>query len=208
MSNNLKVGDLATVIEGRGGANHVRSAPVKVDNCGNCIGSIPEHAVLEILPKPDSWAGAYPHKAGNRVWWYVRGRTNKYLATDRFEVVEGWSAAAENGVAYLEPLEPVPGCHDTMGTSLDTHLGPTSRAYVLPPDGLNVRKEADPHAAWVELLAQGTVVTVTGDPECGNKMVWWQVQREGAARPIGWASEDSGLLSTIHEWYLAPLTLE
>lgn len=90
-----------------------------------------------------------------------------------------------------------------MGTALDTHLQAGQQAYVLPSDGLNLRKEADPKATRVGGLPQGTVVTLTGRPQCSNKTVWWQVQRIGAAGPAGWASEGN-----LVEWFLAPLTLE
>ena len=155
-------------------------------------------------------AGPAPiqHSDGVHVWWYVRGRTDKKLAPDRFEVIEGWTAANENADPFLMRMENVIACRDTMGTALDTHLETGQQAYVLPPDGLNIRKEADPHATRVGGLPQGTVVTVTGDPECDTKMVWWQAQRIGATSPAGWVSEGSGLIPSIQEWFLVPLTLE
>lgn len=201
MSNDLNVGDLALVIPGKG-ANNVRNKPN-----GTVTGQIPEHAVLAILSRPADWTGAYPHTDGVHVWWYVRGRTEKKLAADRFEVIEGWTAANEKNQAFLQKWESTIACRDTMGTALDTHLQAGQQAYVLPPDGLNIRKDADPDAARVGGLLQGTIVTVTGKPECDKKMVWWQAQRLGAASPAGWVSEGSGLLSNDLESYLAPLTL-
>ena len=195
MSNELNVGDLAIVIPGKG-ANNVRNKPN-----GTVKGQIPEHAVLAILPRPAGWTGAYPHTDGVHVWWYVRGRTDKKLAADQFEVIEGWTAASERADPFLLRMDTVIACRDTMGTALDTHLQSGQEAYVLPPNGLNIRKEAD--ATRVGGLLQGTVITVTGTPECDTKMVWWQAQRIGAASPAGWVSEGNTL-----EWFLAPLTLE
>ena len=40
------------------------------------------------LPKPDSWAGAYPYDDGGHVWLYVRRRS--MLPDGRFIFVEGW----------------------------------------------------------------------------------------------------------------------
>lgn len=210
MSHDLNPGDLAIVISGNG-PNNVRRKPdvksprVKTQKEDS---QIPEHAVLAILPRPAGWTGAYPHNDGAHTWWYVRGRTDKKLAADRFSVIEGWTAANENGVSFLQKMDTAVGCRDTMGTGLDTHLGTGQEAYVLPPDGLNIRGDAGPHAPRLDGLAQGTVVTVMGDPKCDHKAVWWQVQRLSAAHPAGWASEGSGLLASAPEWYLAPLTLE
>lgn len=202
MSNNLNAGDLALVIPGKG-ANNVRSKPN-----GTVTGQIPEHAVLAILSRPADWTNAYPYNDGIHVWWYVRGKTDKKPAADRFEVIEGWTAANENNQAFLQRWESAVACLDTMGTALDTHLQAGQEAYVLPPDGLNIRSEADPHATRVGGLLQGKIVTVTGKPRCDTKMVWWQMQRIGVTSPVGWVSEGSGLLSSDLEWYLAPLTLE
>lgn len=197
MSNDLNAGDLAIVIAGTG-ANNVRNKPN-----GAVKGQIPEHTVLAILPRPAGWTGAYPHNDGVHVWWYVRGRTEKKLASDQFEVIEGWTAANERAEPFLLRMETAIACRDTMGTARDTHLQAGQQVYVLPPDGLNIRGDADPHATRVGGLLQGTVVTVTGTPQCDNKMVWWQAQRIGAAGPAGWISEGN-----IVEWFLAPLTLE
>ncbi len=131
----------------------------------------------------------------------MRGRTEKKLAFDQFEVIEGWAAANEKANPFLKRMETAIACHDTMGTALDTHLQAGQEAYVLPPDGLKIRKDADPHATRVGGLLQGTIVTVTGTLECDTKMVWWQAQRIGAAGPAGWVSEGN-----IVEWFLAPLT--
>jgi hypothetical protein len=90
-----------------------------------------------------------------------------------------------------------------MGTSLETHLEVNQQAYVLPPEGLNVRKEADPLADRIGGLGQGAIVTISGGPVCDTKMVWWQVKPLSAAGPAGWVSEGN-----ILEWFLAPLTLE
>lgn len=79
MAINLNAGDLAIVTSGKG-ANNVRNKPN-----GTVKGQIPEHAVLAILPRPADWSGAYPHDDGVHVWWYVRGTTDKKLASDRFE---------------------------------------------------------------------------------------------------------------------------
>lgn len=210
MSNNLSAGDLAIVISGNG-PNNVRQKPdiksplVKAKKEES---QIPEHAVLAILPRPAGWSGTYPLDDGVHVWWYVRSRTEKKLVADRFDVIEGWTAASENGHVFLLKMDTAVACRDTMGTGLDTHLQTGQEAYVLPPDGLNLRSDADPHATRIGGLAQGTVVTVTGSSRCDGKMVWWQVQRSGAARPAGWVSEGSGLLASTLEWFLAPLTLE
>ncbi len=197
MSNPPNAGDLAIVIPGQG-ANNLRNKPN-----GTVTGKIPEHAVLAVLSRPVGWTGAYPHDDGTHVWWYVRGRTDQKLAADRFEVIEGWTAANEKDQAFLQRWESTVACRDTMGTALYTHLQAGQQAYVLPSDGLNIRKEADPKATRVGGLPQGTVVTLTGRPQCSNKTVWWQVQRIGAAGPAGWASEGN-----LVEWFLAPLTLE
>lgn len=197
MSSDLNVGDLAIVIPGKG-ANNVRNRPN-----GTVKGQIPEHAVLAILPRPAGWTGDYPYGDGTHVWWYVRGRTDKKLAPDRFEVIEGWTAANENDNPFLVRMESVIACRDTMGAALDTHLQTGQQAYALSPDGLNIRKEADPHATRIGGLLQGTIITVTYSPECDTKMVWWQAQRIGASKSAGWVSEGN-----IVEWFLAPLTLE
>lgn len=210
MSNDLNIGDLAIVISGNR-ANNVRQKPniqSPLVKTKKEEAQIPEHAVLAILPRPAGWTGAYPHDDGVHVWWYVRGRTDKKLASDQFDVIEGWTAANERGTPFLRRMETAIACRDTMGTALDTHLQAGQQAYVLPPDGLNIRKDADPDTARVGGLLQGTIVTVTGKPECDTKMVWWQAQRIGVTRPAGWVSEGSGLLSSDLEWYLAPLTLE
>lgn len=196
VSDDLNAGDLAIVIPGSG-PNNVRQRP-NIRSARK--GQIPEHAVLAILPRPAGWTGAYPHSDGVHVWWYVRGRTDKKLAADRFEVIEGWTAANENSIAFLQRMDTAIACHDTMGTGLDTHLQAGQEAYALPSDGLNIRKEADPQATRVGGLAQGTIVRVMGGPKCDTKMVWWQAQRIGAAGPAGWVSEGN-----IVEWFLAPL---
>jgi hypothetical protein len=195
----FKVGDIAVVMAGLGGPNNVREKPA---TGGRRIGKIPEHAVLAILPKPEGWRGAYPHRDGTYEWWYVRGRTGTEPADGRFQVIEGWTVASKQGQSYLRRMEPSQGCLDTMGTALDTHLQIGQQAYVLPLDGLNVREAADPHAKRIGGLVQGTVVTLEGGPECDSKMVWWQVKPLNAPQPKGWASEGN-----ILEWFLAPLTL-
>lgn len=197
VSYDLNTGDLALVIPSKG-PNNVRDVP-----SGAVRGQIPEHAVLAILSRPADWTGAYPHTDGVHFWWYVRGRTDKKLAPDRFEVIEGWIAANKSDDPFLMRMESVIACRDTMGTALDTHLQSRQQVYVLPPEGLNIRSEADPLATRLSGLPQGMIVTVTGSPECDTKMVWWQVQRMGAASPAGWVSEGN-----ILEWLLAPLTLD
>ena len=195
----LKAGDLAVVMAGMGGSNNVREKPA---TSGRRIGQIPEHTVLAILPKPENWRGAYPHRDGTYEWWYVRGRTETKLADGRFRVIEGWTATSKNGQSYLMLMEPGHGCLDTMGTALDTHLQNGQQAYVLPPEGLNVRKAGDPHAERIGGLVQGMVVTVHGSPVCDSKMVWWRVEPLDSPEPAGWASEGNN-----SEWFLAPLTL-
>jgi hypothetical protein len=202
MSNNLNVGDLAIVIPDKG-KNNVRQRP---NIRSSRTGQIPEHAVLAILPRPAGWAGDYPYGDGTHVWWYVRGRTEKKLVADRFDVIEGWTAASKNADPFLMRFEDAIACRDKMGAALNTHLQTRQQAYVLPPDGLIIRKEADPDATRVGGLEQGTVVTVMGGPKCDTKdtkMVWWQAQRIGAAGPADWVSEGNSV-----EWFLAPLTLE
>jgi hypothetical protein len=201
MSDNLNPGDLAIVIKGSGGANNVRSEPVEVPNCGNCVGSIPENAVLEILPKPDSWTGAYPHNDGVRVWFYVRRRA--MLPDGRFIFIEGWTAASKNHQDYLMRKGASQACLDPMGTVFSTYLFVGVDAKVLPREGLNIRKDADPNADHVGGLAKGTVITITDGPVCAGKMVWWQVKLAGSGKPAGWVSEGDGI-----EWFLAPLPLE
>lgn len=203
MSHSLKPGDLAVVNQG-GGLNNVRAKP---DTGGAVRGQIPENAVLAILAKPTNWRRAYPHNDGVHVWWYVRGRTEDRLTGGRFRVIQGWTAANKNDQSFLTRIDTVQGCLDTMGTSLGTHLSIGQEAYVLPSKGLNVRKEADPQGDQVGGLAQGTVVEVLGGPECNTKMVWWQVKPVNSPGPSGWASEGSGLISSIEEWFLVPLTL-
>jgi hypothetical protein len=199
MSHELRIGDLAVVIKGKGDPNNVRRDP----RIGARIkGKIPEHAILAILAEPTGWAKAYPYDDGTYVWFYVRGRTKAKHADGRFKVVEGWTASSQNGRPFLSRMVPSLGCRDTMGTALDTHLGHGQQAYVLPADGLNVRKEADPLGDKIGGLLAGTVVTVMGDPKCDTKMVWWQVKPLNASGPSGWASEGN-----ILEWFLAPLTL-
>lgn len=200
MSNNLNVGDLAIVIPDKD-PNNVRNKPN-----GTVKGKIPEHAVLAILPRPAGWTGAYPHTDDIHVWWYVRSRTDKKLASDHFDVIEGWTAAIKNADPFLMRFEDAIACRDKMGAAVTTHLQTRQQAYVLPPEGLNIRKEANPDATLVGGLEQGTVVTVMGGPKCDTKdtkMVWWQAQRISAASPAGWVSEGN-----IVEWFLAPLTLE
>ena len=200
MSHKIQVGDLAIVIPGHGGPNNVRRNP----RIGARIkGKVPEHAVLAILSKPAIWQGAYPHADGRFVWWYVRGRTETKTADGRFKVIEGWSAVSENGMNFLRRMPPSVGCLDTMGTSLDTHIQSGQQAYVLPKEGLNVRRNADPHAARVGGLPTGSVVEITGGPECDSKTVWWKVNSLHPAGLSGWVSEGN-----ILEWFLAPLTME
>ena len=196
---NLNTGDLAIVISGNG-PNNVRQGP-NIRSARK--GQIPQHALLAILPRPAGWTGAYPHSDGVRVWWYVRGRTEKMPAPDRFEVIEGWTAAGAKGNPFLGPWKPAVTCVDAAGMTPVTHLLAGQEAYVLPPDGLNIREQADPHAARVGGLAPGTIVTLVGGPTCNSNTVWWQVQRSGAAGPAGWVSEGDSA-----EWFLAPLTLE
>lgn len=66
----------------------------------------------------------------------------------------------------------------------------------------NIDLVFDAGGAAIGGLAEGAVVTITAGPECGNKMVWWQVRRVNGGRPIGWVSEQNGI-----EQLLAPLTL-
>jgi hypothetical protein len=199
MSHELKPGDLAVVIAGRGGPNNIRRDP-KIG--ARIKGKIPEHAVLAILPKPEGWTGTYPYNDGTYVWFYARGRTQAKHVDGRFKVVEGWTAASKNGASFLRRMIPSLGCRDTMGTALDTYLGHGQQAYVLPADGLNVRTQADLRGDKIGGFRAGTVVTVTGTPECDTKMVWWQVEPLKASGPSGWVSEGNTL-----EWFLAPLTL-
>ncbi|MCO6452685.1 MAG: SH3 domain-containing protein [Caldilineales bacterium] len=199
MAHTLQVGDLAVVIAGQGGPNNVRRSP-KIG--ARIKGKIPEHAVLAILPKPAGWQGAYPHSAGGFLWWYVRGRTETKTADGRFKVIEGWSAASENSTAFLRRMPPSVGCLDTMGTTLDTNLQSGQQAYVLPKDGLNVRRNSAPNATRVGGLRTGSIVEITGGPECDSKMVWWQVKSLHPAAQSGWVSGGN-----ILEWFLAPLTL-
>jgi hypothetical protein len=201
MPDNLNPGDLAVVIKGSGGANNVRLESVEVPNCGNCIGSIPENGVLEILPKPDGWAGAYPHNDGVHVWVYVRRRA--MLPDGSFKVIEGWTAASKNHQDYLMRMGTAQACLDTMGTVFYTYLFVGVDAKVLPPEGLIIRKEADTHANRVGGLTQGTVVTITDGPVCAGKMVWWQVKLAGSSKPAGWVREGDG-----SEGFLGPLPLE
>jgi hypothetical protein len=195
----LQDGDLTVVIAGRGGPNNVRKKPKPTSRR---IGKIPEHAVLAILPKPEGWSRGYPYDDGVYVWCYVRGRTKNKRSDGSFKVIEGWTVAGKDDQSFLRRMPRSQGCLDTMGTALDTHLQQGQEAYVLPKEGLNVRKAGDPHAAKVGALRTGTVVTVTGDPECDSKMVWWQVEPLNAPGSRGWASEGN-----ILEWFLAPLTL-
>jgi hypothetical protein len=200
MSHNINIGDLAIVIPDAGGANNVRRDP----RIGARIkGKIPEHAVLAILPKPVGWQGAYPYDDGVHRWLFVRGRTAEQRSDGRFKIVQGWTAASKNGVTYLGRMSESHACHDTMGTSLQTQLRTGQQAYVLPADGLNVRKQADPQGAYLGGLLSGAVVVVNGGPACDTKMVWWQVQPLRPPGPKGWASEGSG-----PDHYLVPLTLE
>lgn len=203
MSHDLRPGNLAVVNQG-GGPNNVRAKP---DTGAAVKGQIPENAVLAILAKPTNWRGTYPHNDGVYVWWYVRGRKEAKLAGGRFRVIQGWTAANKNGQSFLTRMDTGEGCLDTMGTALGTQLNVGQQAYVLASEGLNVRKEADPQGDQVGVLAQGAVVEVLGGPECNTKMVWWQVKPLNSPGPSGWASESSGLLSSIEEWFLVPLTL-
>ena len=201
----LEVGILAVVLTGSGGANRVRKKP-KVG--AGVKGKIPEHAVLAVLPKPKGWKKAYPYDDGVHVWWYVRGRTNRQRSSGRFEVIQGWTAASENGESYLGGIGTEKGCLDTMGTQFDTHLGQGLEAYVLASDGLNVRKEAGQDGKKKGALRTGTVVTVIGDPVCDSKTVWWQVEPLKSKGPSGWVSEGGfDVERDFLEWYLAPLTL-
>ena len=206
MTHILKAGDLALVIPGNG-ANLVRFGPSTNDNMKE--GTLPEHAVLAILPQPADWKKPYPHNDGHHMWYWVRGRTDEQGPDGRFKIVEGWTAANENRTPYLERMSTNHACRDTMGTSFDTHQSSGQQAYVLPADRLNVRKESDPHGKRIGVLRAGTVVTVTGNPECDTKMVWWRVKPLNAHGPKGWVSEggyDEDL--AYQEWYLVPLTLE
>ncbi|MBN1815665.1 MAG: SH3 domain-containing protein [Anaerolineae bacterium] len=202
----LVVGALALVLQGSGKANRVRTEP-KIG--ARIKGGIPEHAVVAILPKPKDWSKGYPYNDGVHIWWYVRGRTKAQLSDGRFRVIEGWTAASKNGELYLGVWDTEQGCLDTMGTALDTHLQQGQQAYVLPAEGLNVRKEADPHGDRIGGLRMGTVVTVGDKPACDSKMVWWKVKPLNAARLSGWVSEGAwDIERDFFEWYLAPLTLE
>ncbi len=199
MLKHFQVGSLAIVIPGKGG-NNVRATP----NGALVDGSpIPEHAVLALLPRPANWNGAYPYALNTHVWWYGRSRTEEQVAPHRFRVIEGWTAANEGANDFIRLMQPAVACYDTMGTALLTNLGAGQQAYVLPSDGLNVRAQPDQHSARVDGLLSGSVITVTGNPVCNHKMVWWQVQPIGAAKPIGWCSEGDA-----QEWFLIPLTLE
>lgn len=123
MPNTLSAGDLAIVIPGNG-PNNVRQKPdiksplVKATKEES---QIPEHAVLAVLPCPAGWTGTYPHDDGVQLWWYVRGRTENKLAADRFEVIEGLTAASQKGHALMLKMDTAVACRDTMRTTLDTH---------------------------------------------------------------------------------------
>jgi|GEM_PF-2477599 len=201
MANTFRPGDLVIVVPGVGGGNNVRSAPAALPKCGNCIGGFPEHAIITILPPPADWAEAYPKDDGVFVWYYARGRTAAKWPDGRFKVIEGWTAASKNDLDYLTPVGVGIACWDTMGTQFNTALEVGQQAYVLPSDGLIVRRDAGGDA--ISGLAEGAIVTITAGPECGDKMIWWQVRRVNGGRPIGWVSEGKGI-----EQLLAPLTLE
>ncbi len=209
MSNGLEVSDLALVIPGNG-ANLVRSEPeIPEIRNQNVIGSIPEHAVLAILPEPADWKKPYPHNDGRHRWFWVRGRSDKKERDGRFKIVTGWTAANKSGTVYLKRMSANHACLDAMGTAFDTHQNSGQQAYVLPADTLNVRKESDLHSQRIGRLRAGTVITVTGRPECDTKMVWWRVEPLSAPGPKGWVGEGGyNEVQDYFEWYLVPLTLK
>lgn len=197
MTNIFRPGDLVIVVPDVGGANNVRSAPVALPKCGNCIGSFPEYAVITILPPPVGWTGAYPKDDGVFVWYYARGRTEAKWPDGRFKVIQGWTAARKGGLNYLTPMSGGVACWDTMGTQFETTMEVGQQVYGLPSDGLIVRRDAG--GDKIGNLTEGAIVTISAGPVCKNKMVWWEVRRAG--RPVGWVSERAGV-----EQLLAPLT--
>lgn len=199
MTHKLEPGDLAVVIPDEGGPNNVRMSP----RIGARIkGKVPEHAVLALLPKPANWHQAYPYDDGQFLWFYVRGRTAAKHGDARFKLVEGWTAAAKQERAFLRRMEMGHACHNTMGTALETHLQQGQQAYVLPSDGLNVRRDSDPSSEELFRLRPGAVVTLLSAPACRGHMVWWRVESGAAGHGRGWAGEGDQL-----EQYLIPLTL-
>lgn len=199
MTNIFRPGDLVIVVPGIGGANNVRSSPVALPRCSNCIGSFPEHAVITILPPPAGWTAAYPKDDGVFVWYYTRGRTEAKLPDGRLKVIQGWTAARKGGLNYLAPMSGGIACWDTMGTQFETTMEVGQQVYVLPSDGLIVRRDAG--GDKIGSLTEGAIVTISAGPVCKGKMVWWEVRRASGGRPIGWVSERAGV-----EQLLAPLT--
>lgn len=80
-------------------------------------------------------------------------------------------------------------CPDAMNTRLNT--GDQARVRV---DGLpvNIRREPNTSSAIVAKMQPGDTFSITGGPQCGEGLVWWQVLYGTVA--TGWAAEGrSGL---------------
>ena len=124
MTDILKVGDLAYVIDILGiRPNLVRTEPEIDENNRkhNVIGKIPENAVLAILPGPVRWPLDYPYDDGVHIWYRVRGRTDEKGPDGRFKIVEGWTAASEQGKSLLRRIDTSNACPENDATFV-THL--------------------------------------------------------------------------------------
>jgi uncharacterized protein YraI len=152
---------------------------------------IPNGAVVTIVDGPSCGPD-------NIVWWWVD-----------YQGAEGW-IAEHDGQAYLlapmdeavdvaPPEEPDVVAAEVCPGLIPTRLDINQEAVVdlLTAAHLNVRAEPGRAGSVIQVIPNGSTVTVVDGPECGpDDIIWWFVEFDGRA---GWVAE------TDQEFYiLAP----
>lgn len=122
------------------------------------------------------------------------------------DVVYDYRVSADNTIMFLcgstGPTEPaetpvpptveeggyVPPCPTTEPdkTYLRVRLALGNQARVVPGLPNNLRSEASTGSALVSEIPGGGIFTVVSGPQCGEGLVWWQVNYDGQ---VGWTVE-------------------
>ncbi|GEM_PF-4055307 len=165
----LRAGDTGRVTL-TGGANNMRSNP---DTTAVLLTQIPEGGVFDVIAGPTCSSGYY--------WYQVQ-----------FGNMVGWTAESGSDRYWIEPI-----AVDTVTFSPEDELSldavnrvPTigGRARVtglelLEVNQIDVRDIPDVQGTVLTSLAEGTVVTLTGDSQTYLDQIWWGVSTEVG---IGW----------------------
>jgi uncharacterized protein YraI len=184
----LEVNEQARVAMMQGQNLNVRAEP---GLAASLIRVIPNGAVVTIVDGPSCGPD-------NIVWWWVD-----------YQGAEGW-IAEHDGQAYLlapmdeavdvaPPEEPDVVAAEVCPGLIPTRLDINQEAVVdlLTAAHLNVRAEPGRAGSVIQVIPNGSTVTVVDGPECGpDDIIWWFVEFDGRA---GWVAE------TDQEFYiLAP----